>query len=163
MTLLKVTFGLLPLLLLFPESLLGKPDQDELTQATGSFSSGPGKSFYSGLTVSGQQVLPTTHHQIMDPKTMAMLGDLLDQKIGNIDKKIDNLETKIVDKVTASVVDKVNEAITKTVSDQIESHVAPLAQRQEEYEIKTGDKVNKLEKQLSDLSDLVKKHANLLT
>ena len=160
MTLLKVTFGLLPLLLLFPDSLLGKPDQDELTQATGSFSSGPGKSFYSVLTVSGQQVLPTTHHQIMDPKTMAMLGDLLDQKIGNIDKKIDNLETKIVDKVTASVVDKVNEAITKTVSDQIESHVAPLAQRQEEYEIKTGDKVNKLEKQLSDLSDLVKKHAN---
>ena len=164
----KVTFRITLLLLLFLGSLLIVLGQDELTQSTGSFSTLPGKSLNSELTVLAQPSLPTTLHQVMDPdpKMIAMFGDLLDQKMGNLDKKIENLETTIVEKVTAAVVDNVSEAITKKVNDQMEALVAPIAQRQEEYEIKTDDKFDKFDgkfgkfqQQLAELTDLVKKQA----
>ena len=64
---------------------------------------------------------------IMDPATIAALGELFD-------KKIDKLETTIVEKVTLAVSENVSAIVTKNVEKKIESMIAPVSQRQKEYE-----------------------------
>ena len=90
----------------------------------------------------------------MDPETIAKLSELFDLKIDKLEVK---LEVTIVEKVTAAVSENVSDVVTKRVDRKIDSMITPLAQRQEDFEVKTGHAISDLRKQLSDLSELVTK------
>ena len=85
----------------------------------------------------------------MDPATIALLGDLFD-------KKIENLENRIVEKVTEAVSDSVSERVSKTVDKKIESVVAPMMKRQDDFEARSETKMDDLQKQISSISEILK-------
>ena len=88
----------------------------------------------------------------MDPETIAILGNLLDSKIGP-------LESSIVEKVTIAVTESVSDKISKTVDEKLGEMVAPINQRQDKFEARAEAQVAQIEslqQQISDLTGLVK-------
>ena len=88
----------------------------------------------------------------MDPETIAILGNLLDSKIGP-------LESSVVKKVTIAVTESVSDKISKTVDEKLDEMVAPINQRQDKFEALAEAQVAQIEslqQQISDLTGLVK-------
>jgi hypothetical protein len=87
----------------------------------------------------------------MNSETIAQLGELLDLKL---DQKIDKLETRLFERVTEAVAE--SEKVAQNVDKKIESMLAPISQRQDDLEVKSDTKFDDIQKQITDLGDLVR-------
>ena len=95
---------------------------------------------------------------------MAILAQLLDQKIEKIETKlgdkVDSLETRIVEKVTEAVSESISEKVSKKVDEKIEVMIEPINQRHKDFEESTVTMIGDLQKQITSLTDLVKNPAH---
>ena len=95
---------------------------------------------------------------------MAILGQLLDQKIEKIETKlgdkVDSLETRIVEKVTEAVSESISEKVSKKVDERMEVMIEPINQRHKDFEESTVTMIGDLQKQITSLTDLVKNPAH---
>ena len=78
----------------------------------------------------------------MNPEDIAILGNLLDQRMGR-------LETTLVEKVTIAVSENVSEIVCKKVDKKIETVIEPIIQRQDQFETKTETTLVEIQKQIS--------------
>ena len=102
----------------------------------------------------------------MDPETIAILGQLFDQKIEKIETKlgdkVDRMETRLVERVTEAVSESISEKVFKNVDEKIVKMIKPINQRHEDFEANTVTKFDDLQKQIKILGDLVKNQTNNL-
>ena len=77
----------------------------------------------------------------MNPEDIAILGNLLDQRMGR-------LETTLVEKVTIAVSENVSEIVCKKVNKKIETMIVPIVQRQDQFETKTETTLAEIQKQI---------------
>ena len=77
----------------------------------------------------------------MNPEDIAILGNLLDQRMGR-------LETTVVEKVTIAVSENVSEIVCKKVNKKIETMIVPIVQRQDQFETKTETTLAEIQKQI---------------
>lgn len=100
----------------------------------------------------------------MDPKTIAILGQLFDEKIEKIETKlgdkVDRMEARLVEKVTEAVSESISEKVSKNVDEKIDKMIKPINQRHEDFEANTVTKFDDLQKQIKTLGDLVKNQTN---